>query len=113
MKKANLPRKMRLALAGCALLTLGAGPVLSKPVTDADIVNDAKTTGDLDQHFLTRHRELRLLRMLQRHPERIGLGIDEGTALVFHGDKQFVLGKSLVMRCQDRTCIRVDPLNPN
>jgi len=47
MKKANLPRKMRLALAGCALLTLGAGPVLSKPVTDADIVNDAKTTGDV------------------------------------------------------------------
>lgn len=47
MKKANLPRKMRLALAGCALLTLGAGPVFSKPVTDADIVNDAKTTGDV------------------------------------------------------------------
>jgi cyanophycinase len=67
----------------------------------------------LDQHFLALNRESRLLRMLQRHPGRIGLGIDEGTALVFQGSRQFVLGKSIVMRCEDQKCINLDPLNPN
>jgi len=47
MKKAILPKKISLALAGCALVALGAGPAGAKPVTDADIVNDAKTTGDV------------------------------------------------------------------
>lgn len=42
-------RKSRhlLALSSCAFLVLGAIHANAKPVTDADVVNDAKTTGDV------------------------------------------------------------------
>ena len=63
----------------------------------------------LDQHFIVQQRQPRLLRMLERHPEHIGFGIDEDTAIVFHGDEHFVLGKSVVMRCADQTCVRLEP----
>jgi cyanophycinase len=63
----------------------------------------------LDQHFVAQNRESRLLKMLQRYPGRIGFGIDEDTALVFHGDEHFVLGQSVVMRCENHTCLRLEP----
>lgn len=53
----------------------------------------------VDQHFLKRNRQARLLRVLDRHPELVGLGIDEGTALVVEGARMEVLGDSQVMVC--------------
>ncbi|HTU27427.1 MAG TPA: cyanophycinase, partial [Pirellulales bacterium] len=54
----------------------------------------------VDQHFLRRHRQERLLGVLNEHPEMIGLGIDEGTALVVEGDHLRVMGQSEVVVCK-------------
>ena len=53
----------------------------------------------VDQHFLRRNRLGRLLGVLDRHPDLIGLGIDERTALVVQGDRIEVLGDSYVLAC--------------
>jgi cyanophycinase len=50
----------------------------------------------VDQHFTKRNRESRLLSMLERHPNRIGFGIDEDTALLVRGRRLVVLGSSTV-----------------
>ncbi len=50
----------------------------------------------IDQHILTRHREDDLVPVIQRHPDLLGIGIDESTAIVVHGDKFEVIGKSKV-----------------
>jgi cyanophycinase len=54
----------------------------------------------VDQHFLRRNRQERLLGVLNEHPEMIGLGIDEGTALVVEGDHLRVMGQSEVVVCK-------------
>ena len=53
----------------------------------------------VDQHFLKRNRQARLLRVLDSHPDLVGFGIDEGTALVVDGPNASVLGESQVMVC--------------
>jgi cyanophycinase len=53
----------------------------------------------VDQHFIKRNRQSRLLRVLDSHPDLVGLGIDEGTALVIDGPKLSVMGESQVMVC--------------
>ncbi|HUY92229.1 MAG TPA: cyanophycinase [Pirellulales bacterium] len=53
----------------------------------------------VDQHFIKRNRQSRLLRVLDSHPDLVGLGIDEGTALVVEGPNLSVLGESQVMVC--------------
>lgn len=50
----------------------------------------------VDQHFLRRNRVNRLLGVLHRHPGLVGIGIDEGTALVRTGDELRVVGQSYV-----------------
>jgi cyanophycinase len=50
----------------------------------------------LDQHLLTRHRENDLPAVLQKHPELLGIGLDENTAIVVHGDEFEVLGQSKI-----------------
>ncbi len=54
----------------------------------------------IDQHFLAKEREPRLLTMLERHPARVGYGIDEDTALIVHGSTYEVIGSSVVRRCE-------------
>lgn len=56
----------------------------------------------VDQHFLKRNRQERLMRMLDSHPELVGLGIDEGTALVVEGARMSVLGESQVVVCSPK-----------
>jgi cyanophycinase len=46
----------------------------------------------VDQHFGQRSRQQRLLTALERNPGLIGLGIDEGTALVVRGAELSVIG---------------------
>ena len=50
----------------------------------------------VDQHLLTRGRERDLLQVLAAHPRLLGIGIDEGTALVVRGDTAEVIGESRV-----------------
>ena len=50
----------------------------------------------IDQHLLTRHRENDLLQVIDAHPDLLGIGIDESTAIVVHGDRFEVIGKSKV-----------------
>ena len=55
----------------------------------------------VDQHFLKRNRIKRLLGVVRRHPDLIGLGIDEQTALVVNvrGHRLNVIGNSYVFAC--------------
>jgi cyanophycinase len=50
----------------------------------------------IDQHLLPRHREQDLVAVIEAHPELLGLGIDEATAVVVQGDCFEVIGKSVV-----------------
>ena len=50
----------------------------------------------IDQHVITRHREEDMQVVIAAHPELLGFGIDEGTALVVQGDRARVIGASKV-----------------
>ena len=55
----------------------------------------------IDQHFIKRNRMSRLQRVLEQHPDLIGFGIDEGTALQYGVEtgRFQVLGQSSVVAC--------------
>jgi cyanophycinase len=46
----------------------------------------------IDQHVNTREREHDLVAVIEKHPELLGLGIDEGAAIIVHGDSFEVVG---------------------
>lgn len=50
----------------------------------------------IDQHLIRRHRENDMLPVIALKPEILGLGLDEGTAVVVHGARLEVLGVSKV-----------------
>jgi cyanophycinase len=60
----------------------------------------------IDQHFLKRERSSRLMAVLADHPGLVGLGIDEGTALVVHERQMVVLGDSSVSVCLCKSDLR-------
>jgi cyanophycinase len=69
----------------------------------------------VDQHFLARNRQGRLLAALQTHPALVGFGIDEGTALLVRGRALSCLGDSTVTIClgeTDRSGPKIDVLKP-
>lgn len=52
----------------------------------------------VDQHFIRRKRHNRLISLVLEHPQRIGVGIDESTALEVRPDGRWdVLGESVVV----------------
>ena len=52
----------------------------------------------VDQHFIARQRQNRLLTVILEHPELLGVGVDEDTAIWVRPDQTFeVLGASSVM----------------
>ena len=52
----------------------------------------------VDQHFLIRRRSNRLISVMLDHPDKVGVGIDEATAIWVKPDRTFeVLGKSVVL----------------
>ena len=52
----------------------------------------------LDQHFIRRQRQNRLFGLVLKHPDLLGLGVDEGTALLVSGNRTAeVVGESKVM----------------
>lgn len=54
----------------------------------------------IDQHFLKRNRAPRLQYAVRQHSELLGVGIDEGTALIVTGRTARVLGRSYVTTVQ-------------
>jgi cyanophycinase len=54
------------------------------------------TDSAIDQHLLTRHREKDLVPVINQRPQLLGLGLDERTAIVVHGDQFEVVGPSKV-----------------
>ena len=50
-----------------------------------------------DAHFLKRQRLNRLVSLVLDHPDRVGIGADEGTAVVIRGRRLEVLGRSNVV----------------
>ena len=50
----------------------------------------------IDQHLLARGRERDLVSVVTRHPELLGIGIDENTAIIVRGDILEVFGASKV-----------------
>jgi len=51
----------------------------------------------IDQHLLRRNRQFDLLEVIEAHPELLGLGLDEDTAIVVRGDEFEVMGRSYVV----------------
>ncbi|AIE85506.1 cyanophycinase [Fimbriimonas ginsengisoli] len=50
----------------------------------------------IDQHILARNRQFDLIPFIEKHPNYLGIGINEGTAIVVHGDQFEVIGASYV-----------------
>ena len=50
----------------------------------------------IDQHLLRRNRQFDLLSVIEQHPELLGIGIDEDTAVVVQGDRFEVMGAGYV-----------------
>ena len=51
----------------------------------------------IDQHVLKRNRQFDLIPVIEDHPELLGIGIDENTAIVVTGDEFTVIGQSFVL----------------
>ena len=50
----------------------------------------------IDQHLLARNRHFDLIPVIEKHPDLLGIGIDEDTAIVVVGDSFEVVGESVV-----------------
>lgn len=50
----------------------------------------------IDQHLLRRNRQFDLVEVVTKHPELLGIGIDEDTAIVVDGDRFDVIGRGYV-----------------
>lgn len=48
----------------------------------------------VDQHLLRRNRQFDMLEVIDQHPELLGIGLDEDTAIVVEGDRFDVIGRS-------------------
>jgi len=78
--------------------------VRGDPETNQRVMSDEYLEGfgilegtAIDQHLLARGRERDLWSVLERDPGLLGIGIDEGTALVIEGDLAEVVGVSQVL----------------
>ncbi len=86
--------------AGAALLSrvmIRDGDTIPVEARGLDLISDAI----VDQHFLARNRLWRLEQMIDAHPDMIGLGVDEATALAIQlrDWRVRVVGESYVLAC--------------
>ena len=51
----------------------------------------------IDQHVLRRNRHFDFLEVWETHPDLLGIGLDEDTAIVVRGDRFEVIGRSYVL----------------
>jgi cyanophycinase len=97
----------KLHARGGALGGTSAGAAVMSDLMIAGGTDTARTGPGLgflpgfvvDQHFVARNRQKRLQGVLADHPHRVGLGIDEGTAVVVRGRTLRVIGDSTVTVC--------------
>lgn len=59
----------------------------------------------IDQHVLRRNRQFDLIDVIETHPELLGIGIDENTAIVVQGDEFEVIGASYVLIYDNQTTV--------
>lgn len=83
--------------------------ILSSFMVRGDTKGNEKMIGDhteglgflknaaIDQHLLRRNRQFDMLEVIDKHPQLLGIGIDEDTAIVVEGDRFDVIGKSYVV----------------
>ncbi|MEM8486280.1 MAG: cyanophycinase [Bacteroidota bacterium] len=50
----------------------------------------------VDQHLLQRNRQFDLIEIIEAHPDLLGIGLDENTAILVRGDEFEVIGQSYV-----------------
>jgi cyanophycinase len=50
----------------------------------------------IDQHLLMRNRQFDLIEVIEAHPDLVGIGLDEDTAIVVSGDNFSVIGQGYV-----------------
>ena len=62
----------------------------------------------IDQHVLRRNRQFDLIDVIDAHPELLGIGIDENTAIVVQGDEFEVMGASYVLIYDNRSTVGGD-----
>lgn len=55
------------------------------------------TNSAIDQHLLKRNRQFDLIEVIEAHPELLGIGLDENTAIVVTGNGFEVIGESYVV----------------
>jgi cyanophycinase len=78
--------------AGAAMaskIMIGGGDKEPEITTGLDLLPFAI----VDQHFANRKRLTRLKRAIEKHPDCVGLGIDESTAAVFHRRSMQIVGE--------------------
>lgn len=51
----------------------------------------------IDQHVLRRNRQFDMIEVVEAHPELLGIGLDENTAIVVRGDMAEVIGASYML----------------
>lgn len=51
----------------------------------------------VDQHVLRRNRQFDMIEVVEAHPELLGIGLDENTAIVVQGDQAQVIGASYAL----------------
>lgn len=93
--------------AGAAIMSrvmIEEGEITPIEARGLDLISNAI----VDQHFLRRNRLWRLQQMLETHPDLVGLGIDERTALIVEVRtwRMSVSGESYVVIC-------VPPVGPH
>ena len=59
----------------------------------------------IDQHLLARNRHFDLIPVIEAHPELLGIGIDEDTAIVVQGDRAEVIGQGYVAIYDHRSTV--------
>ncbi len=66
------------------------------------------TKAIIDQHFVKRRREHRLMTLVLQHPKLLGVGIDERTAIIVRPDDTFqVLGEHTVVIFDARQAVKI------
>ena len=56
----------------------------------------------VDQHLLRRNRQFDMLEVIDKYPELLGIGLDEGTAIVVQDDQFDVIGRSYAVIYSDK-----------
>jgi cyanophycinase len=63
----------------------------------------------IDVHVLARNRQFDMVGVIQSHPEMLGIGLDESTAIVVRGDEFEVIGSSYVLVYDNERWVEADP----